>query len=195
MGDPLSITASIIAILQLTQQVIQYVVDAKDAGDDRNRLLNEITSAHGFLFVLKDKAEKFGIRWDDTFYVNMRTLNGPTGPLEQYKLALQRLVAKLMPQKGLKKFGQILGWPFEKKEIMEILDTIERQKSLFSLALQNDNMHVFWSVFADSSALSNAIKHQVDQISDKLSELQLKQKSKGPTISFVYRFIFIHISF
>jgi hypothetical protein len=48
----------------------------------------------------------------------------------------------LIPQKGLKKLSKALCWPFEKGEIKDILGTIERQKSLFSLALQNDNMYV-----------------------------------------------------
>lgn len=177
MGDPLSITASVIAVLQLTQQVIQYVVDAKNASDDRNRILTEITSAHSFLFLLKDKAEKSATQWDNTLYETMRALDGPNGPLEQFKDALERLASKLRPRQGLKKLGKALSWPFEKSEIKGILDTIERQKSLFSLALQNDHMYVISSVLvADSSALMQAMKVEVGK---RLLELQLGQKCKG----------------
>lgn len=40
------------------------------------------------------------------------------------------------------KIGRILAWPFKKQEAKDLLDSIERQKSLFVLALQNDNLCV-----------------------------------------------------
>ena len=43
----------------------------------------------------------------------------------------------------------------EQKEIKDTLDTIERQKSSFSLTLHNDHMYVVSSILVvDSSALS-----------------------------------------
>ena len=191
MSDPLSITASIVALLQLTQQAIQYVIDVKDAGGDRNRILTEITSAHGFLFLLQDKTKKSEPQWDNTFYKTMTALSAPNGPLEQFKHALERLASKLRPREGLKKFGKALSWPFEKREIKDILDTIERQKSLFSLALENDHMYVISSVLgADSSALSEMIKSDVQQVGHKLSELQLVQKCKDSFFSVYHPFVF-----
>jgi hypothetical protein len=64
----------------------------------------------------------------------------PKGPLEQFKGALEQLASRLEPSKGVKKVGRALTWPFQTEEIKEILSTIERQKSLFDLALQNDHM-------------------------------------------------------
>lgn len=136
--DPLSIAASTIAVIQLAANVIQYIIDAKDAGDDRQRILYEITSVHGFLYLLKNKAEQ--PQWDETFFETMKSLNAFRGPLEQFKIVLERLATKLRPTQGLKKFGKALTWPFQKQEIEDILSSIERQKSLFSLALQNDHM-------------------------------------------------------
>ena len=70
----------------------------------------------------------------------MKSLNVPTGPLEQFKIALEHLASKLAPVDGLRKVGKALAWPFQKTEIQDILNMIERQKSLFNLALQNDHM-------------------------------------------------------
>src|SRR5438046_4016665 len=155
MSDPLSITAGIIAVLQLAQRVIQYIVDAKDASDNRNKILTEITSARSLLFLLKDKANNSKAQWDNTFYENLKALDGPNGALEQFKHALERLASKLRPREGLKKLSKSVTWPFEKSEIRSILDAIERQKYLFILALQNDHMYVILIILvADYSALS-----------------------------------------
>lgn len=58
MTDPLSTSASIIAVLQLTGTVVQYLNDAKGASEDRQRILAEISSTSGVLFLLKDLAER-----------------------------------------------------------------------------------------------------------------------------------------
>lgn len=138
MTDPLSISASIIAVLQLSGTVIEYLNDVKGASEDRYRLLNEVTSISGLLYFLKDRAtqSQYGDSWSTT----LASLNTPKGPLEQFKSALERLTLKLAPVEGWRKGGKALAWPFRKEEIKEILSAIERHKSLFSLALQNDHM-------------------------------------------------------
>jgi len=138
MADPLSIAASIIAVLQLTGTVIGYINDTKDAGEERKRILNETKNIHYLLYLLKDNVER--PQWDDTWLETMRSFSAPEGPLEQFKLELERLASKLKPTAGLKKIGKALTWPFQKEEVKDILAGIERQKSLFGLALQNDHM-------------------------------------------------------
>ncbi len=136
--DPLSISASIITILQLTGKVVQYLNNVKGGDDDRKRILDELTYTHVLLFQLKDLADREHGR--DTVLVTMESLALPKGPLEQVKMALEALASKLAPVQGLRKLGKALLWPFEKGEIKEILATIERQKTHFSLALQKDHM-------------------------------------------------------
>ena len=137
--DPLSISASITALLQLTSTVIQYVNGVKGAPGDRRTILSELASVNGILFILQDEADqaKQGDQWSST----LRSLNVPDGPLEQFRKALERLASKLAsPATGLKKLGKAITWPFQKEEIKEILGSIERQKSLLNLARQNDHV-------------------------------------------------------
>jgi hypothetical protein len=138
MADPLSISASIIAVLQLTSTVVGYLNDVKDASEERLRIRDEITSASFLLYMLRDRAEQasLGEAWLST----VRSLSVPKGPLEQFKRALEQLAARLAPVNKLRKFGKALKWPFQREEIKDILSTIERQKSLFDLALQNDHV-------------------------------------------------------
>lgn len=134
--DPLSISASVIAVLQLTGTVIGYIKETSDGGEDRKRILDEAHSIHYILFLLKDEIERQQREdaWSDT----VRFLKAP---LEHFKSALERLVEILKPAKGLKKVGKTLSWPFRKEEVEEILSTVERHKSLFLLVLENDHVY------------------------------------------------------
>ena len=137
--DPLSISASITALLQLTSTVIQYMNEVKGAPEDRRRILSELASINGILFVLQDQADqaKQGDQWCST----LQSLTVPEGPLDQFRRALERLSSKLAsPATGLKKLGKAIIWPFQKEEIKEILGSIERLKALLNLARQNDHM-------------------------------------------------------
>jgi hypothetical protein len=108
MSDGLDITAGIIAVLQLTQEVIQYLLEVKDGNADRQRILNEITSVHGFLYILKNKAESSSVQSDTTLYNTLRTLNATNGPLDQFKFACERVASKVRPERCAKKAHKAL---------------------------------------------------------------------------------------
>ena len=70
--------------------------------------------------------------------------------------------------------GKAFKWPFEKEEMRDILNTIERLKTFLSLARQNDHI-----------ALSKAIKTQIEVMNTEISEtsagltkLQIDQRHK-----------------
>jgi hypothetical protein len=90
MGDPLSVTASIIAVLQLAGTVVGYLNDAKDAGGDRKRILDEITATSFFLYALKDKAE---YSTANPVFETIKSLNVSNGPMEQFKLTNDKIEA------------------------------------------------------------------------------------------------------
>jgi hypothetical protein len=56
MADPLSITASIIAVLQLTQEVIKFCDDIREADSNAARLRNELWSTNEVLYQLLGSA-------------------------------------------------------------------------------------------------------------------------------------------
>jgi hypothetical protein len=140
MSDPLSISASVTAILQLTSTVVQYLSDVKGFAEERNRIIEEVSYISGFLYILKDLAER--PQGEETWSATVASLNVPNGQLEQFRIVLEQLASKLEPVRGLKKIGKQLAWPFQKNEVKSILNTIERQKAIFNLALQNDHMFV-----------------------------------------------------
>jgi len=136
--DPLSTIASITAIVRLGEKVVGYITDVRKAPKASNRILIEISSINGLLFGLQNligKAES-----GDTRLPITRLLGIPNGPLAQFKSALERLKICLEPVASAK-LTSTLNWPFKEKEIKEILGTLERQKTLFIFAMENDHMY------------------------------------------------------
>ena len=136
---PNSLSASITALLELTSSVIQYLNRVRGASEDRGKILSELASVNSILFILLDHADqaKHGDQWAST----LQSLNLSKGPLEQFRDTLERLSAKLAPPAtSLKKLGKAIVWPFQKEEVQELLESIERQKALLTLARQNDHM-------------------------------------------------------
>jgi len=58
MTDSLSISSSIIVILQLTETVVDYLTDLSETLKVRQKLLTEVSSVSDFLYLLKGSAER-----------------------------------------------------------------------------------------------------------------------------------------
>lgn len=139
MSDPLSISASIVAVLQMTATVTQYLKDVMGGSEDRTRLRDEMRSMICLLEMLNDRIEDIDTR--DIWMETTRWLDVPNGPLTQFKESLDLMAKKLAPSGRIRQMAQPLKWPFDKNDVNEAMDRIERTKSLFNLALQNDHMY------------------------------------------------------
>jgi len=133
MVDPLSISASIVALLQLTGNVITYLNGVRNASDDLKRLSLEFCTLRGLLSTLKDVLTDL-----DPSLLDL--LDGPDGILAQVESLLEQLTSKVGENsKGL---GQLLHWPLRKSDVNDLLSSLERQKSSLSLVLQNNQRFV-----------------------------------------------------
>ena len=148
MADPLSITASLIAVLQLSTVVVKYLRDVSESGGLKNTLLLEISATKGILETLEDHAAN--AQETDPVLENVELLQEP---LKNHTALLKKLESILLASSKLKKLGKALKWPFEKSDILETLAALERSKTLFGLALH-----------ADSIELSKAITQQLSEL-------------------------------
>lgn len=149
--EPLSVAASIVALLQSAGAVITYLSDLKDSPTELQRIRVEVFSVLSLLITLQDQANQ--ATKGDECSSTLNSLNVSNGPFQQFHSALERLALKLAPVQGWKKVGKSLKWPFEKEEMQDILNTVERLKTTFSLARQNDHI-----------ALSKAIKSNTESV-------------------------------
>ena len=136
--DPLSVTASVIAILQLTGKVIKYLNDVKDAPKECQQCTIEASNLQNLLINLRYRLEQG--QTGDPWFTAVRTLNVENGPLDQYKQALKQLQSKVDVGNGAQKIKRQLAWKFSKAEAAGILARIERLKTLVSIALEMDHL-------------------------------------------------------
>lgn len=134
--EPLSAAVNILTVLQIAGKVVGYLNSVKNAPKERENVIKEISSITGVLFLVKDQADR-----ESTTPSSLRSLSVPKGPLEQYQIALETLASKFSPVGALKKLGRVVTWPFDKGEINSILQSLERLKSYFILALQSDHLY------------------------------------------------------
>lgn len=138
MAEVWGIIASVIAVAQLTGQVASlgysYLSGVKKAPKDLADLVEELDSLKKVLITLKDYLDK------NAQSPALQALNDAKGPIRVCALELKILQAKLEPRKGFRGMIGRLKWPIKEHEIAEYKARIERQKSLFILALAADQM-------------------------------------------------------
>lgn len=125
--EPLSATASVIAVVQVAERVLtlcgKYALAVKDAKDDIGRLTREVEALHT-VFKSVDEMIKDGIRTTLTLEPLLEALVSPTGKcgadLEDLAIRLDTGKGrKLMSPLGLRAFK----WPFKSKDITKIIGT------------------------------------------------------------------------
>ena len=132
--EPIGAAASIVSLLQLAGAVIKYLSILKDASKDIKALVLELCTVRGLLSTIKDLVTEDSILHE--------SLSGHNGLFSQIESSLQSLASKIEPTSTTtgNSFVQKLRWPLRKEEVKDVLSSIERQKTLLSLALQNDQV-------------------------------------------------------
>ncbi|KAK6349854.1 hypothetical protein TWF696_006117 [Orbilia brochopaga] len=140
MAEVLGLVASVIQVAQVAQIVLttccRYIGKVRHAADDVNRTIQGVGQLVAILSDLKIVIESK----NETERTRLKALMEPHGPLTLCEAAIKELETKLSPAAGPGRmtFREKLKWPFESKRITEILNTIEKQRSLLELVLVAD---------------------------------------------------------
>ncbi|KAI9881492.1 MAG: hypothetical protein M1830_000055 [Pleopsidium flavum] len=137
MADPLSITASIITVLQLAGSVATLCLTYRDATKSKDGVLHQLLDELKGLTNILDPLAKFakdhggGTR-------SLEALNEPEGALDECRVLLEKLQTELesfVDAQGVKKLSKILVWPIKEKEVQSLLKRLSQRKSTLALAL------------------------------------------------------------
>lgn len=143
MADPVSaigLVASIAQLIDATIKVVQYSNAIKNASRDQAKFAVEASSLLSLLISLRYDLENMKAK-EDLWFAAIRSIAAPNGPLEQFSEMMEELAAKLVPPAtGVKRLTSKLRWPLEKKEIDQILERMERIKTIIALAYERDNL-------------------------------------------------------
>ncbi|PQE29767.1 AGC PKA kinase protein [Rutstroemia sp. NJR-2017a WRK4] len=160
MSDPLSITASIVALLQLTKSVVEYVKDVKGGQMTGDNIWSTISLLEMLKFRFED-ATVDGVKLSSEIKMDVKA------PLRELQRVLEKLVGKLAPASKAQRAMQNLAWPFTKGEVKDLLSSIERQKSHLTLAMENNHMRLSQSIKDDVNELRLDHKRHEEHLRDK----------------------------
>lgn len=134
--DPLSVTASIVTILDLACKLMQYANSIRKASRERVQVAREASAIYSLLIQLRSRVEQ--CHTNESWFNEAKLLATKGGVLDQLKSILENLVAKIEPGSIVKDFV----WKITSKEVEHSLAHIERLKSSISIALQQDHLWV-----------------------------------------------------
>ena len=129
-------TASIIAVLQLTTALTSYIHGVRHATAEQAQVAVEATTLCSLLASLRYRVE--AVRSDDPWFNQVKMLGLHNGPLDQFKDVLERMVEQISPSRKRDQIKSALMWKFTKSEVEDALERMERLKSFISCALTGD---------------------------------------------------------
>ncbi len=129
-------TASIVAILQLTTTLTGYINDVRHATAEQAKVAVEASNLYCLLTSLRYQVE--AVRSDNPWFNQVRILGIHDGPLDQFKDVLERMVGLISSSRKRDQIKSALMWNFTKSEIENALKQMERLKSFINCALIGD---------------------------------------------------------
>jgi hypothetical protein len=160
MADAIGATASIISLLDLCAKVLKYLRHVKDGPKDCNRLKMEISSTRGILETLKETVEEAESLPQEGWSATIRSLNTNEGPLKQLEKGLTTLhdeLSRVVSTKGLRKVSNRLLWPFKKDDAENLIKSVDRQKLLLMIALENDHVTLSREIQKDTRIVKDGV--------------------------------------
>lgn len=129
-------TASIIAILQLTSTLTNYINNVRKATAEQAKVAVEASNLFSLLTSMRFRVE--GTRSDDPWFNQVKMLGTNNGPLDQLRETLEEMVETISSSRKRDQIKSALMWKFTKSQVDEMLQRMERLKSLITCALAND---------------------------------------------------------
>jgi hypothetical protein len=134
--------ASIIQILDSTVKLINIVKDIRSAERQISSVQSEIEAIRHILLALSTSVEQN----PKTFHATLSVLTVESRILAEFYSFFLSFKERLEAKPGRK-----LLWPFDKPSIQRDLETIQRYKTILTLALLNDSMFVNSFLFSRAS--------------------------------------------
>ena len=129
-------TASIVAVLQLTTTLTGYINDVGHVTADQAKVAVEASNLYSLLISLRFRME--AVRSDDPWFNQVRMLGLQGGPLDQFKDVLERMVEQISSSRKRDQIKSALMWKITKSEVENALKRMERLKSFINCALTGD---------------------------------------------------------
>lgn len=183
--DPLSVSASVVALLDCAEKIITYAVDIYQASKERQKFLDGLQGTRSIVKRLHDRLQ--AAQQGDTWYEGLRDLvatsgkftddgryvPNPSGKSEGPLARLYKIMAKLLadlvplvPADRLKRLGQRVTWHWDKEKFAGSLTELMRSRDDINFVLDQDHF-----------ALSRAIKEESTDTNRQVKEFNDRMRS------------------
>ena len=140
--EALAGAASIIAVIQVADRILalcgKYASAVKDAKEDIGRLASEVEAFHKVLKSVNEMANSGEMK----LYISQSVLGELVGTIRECKSTLDDLELQLdsgKRRKVMNRFGlRALKWPLKSKDVIKIIEALDRHKGTITLALNFD---------------------------------------------------------
>lgn len=137
--DPLSTTASIIAILELTTTLVAFLNNVKNATKEQKQVAIEASNLYGLLIGLRFRVEAAEANnTNDPWFNQVKLLGLKNGPLDQFKDILETMVTRISSARKRDQIKSALEWWLTKTQVEDALARMERLKTLVQCSLTED---------------------------------------------------------
>lgn len=152
--DPLSISASIIAVLQVSGSLIstcyEYRRLLRNKAHDVQLLIQQLSALRTVLENLLEIVDVDQLR-DKPRLRAIASLTSPNGVLENCKKSLGSLQTKLIPKQGWRAVRDKILWPLGEKEVREQEQEIQRMVADLKFAMAVDQTCVAFNMTCSQS--------------------------------------------
>jgi len=129
--DGVSAAASIWSLLEATGAFVKYLQGIKHASKQKNELEKELSLLYSLLCTLNSL--KYHSTDPESWNSAISTLGFTHGPLAQYASTLAELRKKISSKLSI-------TWPFQKDDVKEMMEKMERLKAAIGLVLNIDQL-------------------------------------------------------
>lgn len=150
-------TASLIAIVDLSLKIMEYLKEVRDGGKERSDLHKEALNVYDIFCSLKFDFDSHNINEDTPWSRAIKPLFKVGGPISQLQTVLGEITAKIIfPQNNavIKK----LKWPFQRAEAQILVGRLQSFKQTISVALSRANLQLGLDTNADVKYVRHIIE-------------------------------------
>ena len=169
--------ASIIAVAQLCEKVIQYIKTVHGAKHEKQRLRSQVRNCSNLLLQLQDDVED-----SDEAEEWAKTLELLSAPLARLQEALSLAAVALSARDSI---SEKLGWPFKEKDVEKLIEAIKGEMAMVSLALDRNATRLLLTINARSRNNEQRLIELKDSLEVRIDAAHRELKEIGHKIQLV----------
>lgn len=181
--DPLSISASVASLLDLSEKLAKYAWHVKKAPEEIKDVKQTVDGLMPLLYSLEERANEAEAHPSHPWYRGLRRLDpgkNPNGPVARLKSNMEDIVQELMPNDDWKKVTQPLTWHWSREKMKSKLREVDSCCITINQVLDKDQFDVSLNIQEQGAETNENVKQvQVQGQDTNLAVKQMQELMKS----------------